>query len=198
MNPTELGRCFDFLNEVEKLKMVYRQNMVVDGSRQENSAEHSWHIALMAIVLADSADAKGIDLLRVVKMLLIHDLVEIDSGDTFLYDVEANKSKADKELATAKRVFGMLPQPMEAEFMALWMEFEARQTPESKFAAALDSLQPLTNHLASDGKGIVKHRIATSRVIESKKHIADASASLWRHGLEVIRKSEEAGLYLAD
>jgi putative hydrolases of HD superfamily len=196
MAPSDLTCCMAFLDEVEKLKLVTRQNMAIDGSRQENSAEHSWHIALMAVVLADSADAKGLDLLRVVKMLLIHDLVEIDTGDTFLYDVVANQSKDIREQATTDRLFGMLPDALGAEFHALWNEFEARETPESKFAAALDSLQPLTNHLASKGAGIIKHRIATSRVIESKKHIAEGSAALWEHAKDVIQKSEDAGLYL--
>lgn len=197
-SPDDLTACLDFLNEIEKLKMIYRQNMAIDGSRQENSAEHSWHIALMAIVLADTSNFENLDLLKVVKMLLIHDIVEIDTGDTFLYDVEANRSKEQNELATARRIFGMLPKRLNGEFMALWQEFEGRQSPEAKFAASLDSLQPLMNHLASKGAGIIKHKIPTRRVIESKKHIAEGSTALWEVGQNLIQRSEEAGLYLTE
>ncbi len=196
MKSSDLIRCMEFLTEVEKLKMVYRQNVVIDGSRRENSAEHSWHIALMAVVLADCSDDKDLDWMRVTKMLLIHDIVEIDGGDTFLYDAEANKTKAQTELATARRVFGMLPETLGAEFLSLWLEFEDRSTPESKFAAALDSLQPLTNHLASKGQGIIRHKISTSQVIEKKKHIAEASKELWEFGKGIIQKSESMGIYL--
>ncbi|MEK7394571.1 MAG: HD domain-containing protein [Fibrobacterota bacterium] len=194
---TDLHQCLAFVSEIEKLKMVGRQNMVIDGSRQENSAEHSWHIALMAVVLAGHSNFEGLDVAKVVKMLLIHDVVEIDFGDTFLYDVEANKSKAQKETAAARRIFGMLPEGLSLEFLQLWNEFEARETPEAKFAAALDGLQPLMNHLASGGVGIVKHKIATERVIASKSHIAEGSATLWDYAQDVIRQSEVAGLYIA-
>jgi putative hydrolase of HD superfamily len=193
---TDLQQCLTFIGEIEKLKMVVRQNMVIDGSRQENSAEHSWHIALMAVVLAKHSNFADLDIAKVVKMLLIHDVVEIDFGDTFLYDEEANKSKQAKETKAAHRIFGMLPEAQSREFMILWNEFEARETPESKFAAALDGLQPLMNHLASGGTGIVNHKVATERVIQSKKHIADGSEALWEYAKEVIRQSESAGLYL--
>lgn len=195
---TDIPQRLEFLDEIEKLKIVYRQNVAIDGSRQENSAEHSWHIALMAIVLADCSNFENLDILKVVKMLLIHDIVEIDTGDTFLYDVEANKSKERNEQATAKRVFGLLPEPLGTEFLELWREFEARNTPEAKFASSLDSLQPLMNHLASKGAGIIKHKIPTSRVIESKQHIAEGSAVLWETGKDIIQRSEDAGLYLKE
>lgn len=195
MDPSDLRKCVDFLNEVEALKTVYRQNMAVDGSRQENSAEHSWHIALMAILLSDCADAKGLDLFRVVKMLLIHDLVEIDTGDTFLYDIEANKDKDERESATARRIFGLLPEGSGSQLMKLWREFEARSTPEAQFAAALDGLQPLMNHLASKGAGIKKHDLRTSQVLDSKRHIEEASAQLWELAQNVIHRSEAKGLY---
>jgi putative hydrolase of HD superfamily len=191
----DLLSSMDFLNEVEKLKMIYRQNVVIDGSRQENSAEHSWHIALMAIVLSHTCNFKNVDILKVIKMLLIHDIVEIDTGDTFLYDVEANKTKAEKETTTANRIFGILPQKIKVEFINLWNEFEKRETNEAKFAAALDGLQPLMNHLASEGQGIIKHKLKTSQIIEKKKYIADASTDLWDYAQEIIRKSEAAGLY---
>jgi len=194
--PEDLEKRIQFLSEIEKLKVVYRQNMAVDGSRQENSAEHSWHIALMAIVLHGYADDKNVDLFRVIKMLLIHDIVEIDFGDTFLYDTAANLEKAHNEQQSADRVFGMLPEEIHHEFLELWQEFEARETPSAKFAAALDGMQPLINHYLSDGKGIRKHSIKTEQVIASKSYIGNASKMLWDYSQRIIQKSEAMGLYL--
>ncbi len=195
-NNNDLMQILGFIDEIEKLKIVYRQNMTVDGARQENSAEHSWHLAIMALLLTDFASAKTIDLLKVVKMLLIHDLVEIDTGDTFLYDVKQNESKNERELETAKRLFGMLPNDLGSDLFALWSEFEDRKTPEAIYAASLDAFQPLANHLLSNGKGIIKHQVKTRTVIESKKHIADGSPMLWEVAKDVIQKSEEKGFYL--
>lgn len=184
-----------FLNEVEKLKMIYRQNVVVDGSRAENSAEHSWHVALMAVLLLPHSDLEGIDLLRVVKMLLIHDIVEIDAGDTFLYDELANLDKEAREEKSAQRIFGMLPMAQRDEFLELWREFDRRDTSDSLFAAALDGLHPLMNHLASDGKGIRKHHLRTQQIVDKKKFIGEASAELWEYARSVISQSEARGLY---
>lgn len=195
-NLKDLTQILGFIDEIEKLKLIYRQNMTIDGSRQENSAEHSWHLAMMALLLTDFANDKTLDLLRVVKMLLIHDLVEIDTGDTFLYDAKQNESKQERELQTAKRLFGLLPDDLGSDLFALWNEFEDRKTPEAKYAAALDAFQPLANHLLSNGKGIIKHQIKTKTVIESKKHIADGSSMLWEIAKDVIQKSEDKGLYL--
>lgn len=195
-NKNDLMQILGFIDEIEKLKMIYRQNMTIDGARQENSAEHSWHLAIMALLLTDFASVKTLDILRVVKMLLIHDLVEIDTGDTFLYDEKQNESKNDRELQTAKRLFGMLPDDLGSDLFSLWNEFEKRETPEAKYAASLDAFQPLSNHLLSNGKGIIKHQVRTRTVIESKKHIVDGSPMLWEVAKDVIQKSEENGLYL--
>ena len=172
--------------------------MVIDGSRQENSAEHSWHIALMAIVFFEYSDDKKIDLLKVIKMLLIHDIVEIDTGDTFLYDTEANKTKTDNEMSTANRVFGLLPENTKNDFLNLWQEFEKRITPEAKFAASLDGLQPILNHLASKGKGIKNHHIKVSQMIEKKKYIGDASKTLWDFARKTIQKCLYMGYIIKD
>lgn len=193
--PEDLSKCLGFINEIEKLKIVYRQNSVVDQSRQENSAEHSWHVALMAVMLAGFSNDKGLDILKVVKMLLIHDIVEIDAGDTFLYDVAANASKEDAERTAAERLFGMLPEPLGGEFFGLWVEFENRISPEAKFAAALDSLQPLMNHLNNRNLRYQDHRVRTAEVMEKKKHIAEGSAVLWEYAKDVIKQSEVLGLY---
>src|SRR5215207_80229 len=120
-----------FLNEVEKLKLIYRRNKTIDQTRYENSAEHSWHVALMALILAEHTDTPNVDLFRVVKMLLIHDLVEIYAGDTWLYDVQATLVQAENETLAAKRLFELLPEDQSAEFHDLWQEFDARATPEA-------------------------------------------------------------------
>jgi putative hydrolase of HD superfamily len=196
MNSDALEKCVSFLNEIEKLKVVYRQNSVVDKSRNENSAEHSWHVALMAIVLLDFSNDRELDLLKVVKMLLIHDIVEVDVGDTFLYDQEANKTKQMDELEAARRIFGMLPDRLGRELLDLWLEFEARSSPESRFAASLDSLQPLMNHLLTVNAKYKEHKVRTSQVMDKKRHIADGSSTLWEYAKKVIRSSEDLGLYV--
>ena len=196
MIPEALSKCVAFINEVEKLKIIYRQNSVVDKSRNENSAEHSWHIALMAIVLADFSNEKGLDILKVIKMLLVHDIVEIDVGDTFLYDQAANGTKAAREAEAAKRIFGILPEPLGDDLSGLWLEFENRRTPEAKFAASLDSLQPLMNHLLTNNIRYKDHEVRTAKVLEKKKHIAEGSLALWEYSKDVIKASEDLGLYL--
>lgn len=185
----------DFINELEHLKKVYRRNLVVDGSRQENSAEHSWHIALMALAFEKHSNFQNMDLLRVLKMLLIHDVVEIDAGDVFVYDAKANEGKYERESAAAKRIFGLLSNAQGDEFLQLWQEFEKRETSEAKYAAAIDSFQPLSNHLLSDGLGIKKYHVPTARVIEEKKHIAEGSETLWAVAKDIIAQSEQEGLY---
>ncbi|HSQ40743.1 MAG TPA: HD domain-containing protein [Fibrobacteraceae bacterium] len=193
---SDLSARLRFIYETEKLKLVYRQNQAVDGSRAENSAEHSWHTALMAMVLLPHADQPGVDLLRVMKMLIIHDIVEIDAGDTFLYDKQGNLDKEERETRAAKRIFGLLPETQCEELISLWREFDARETADAQFAAALDSLHPLMNHLASGGKGVKPHRLKTQQIIQKKRPIAEASQELWDAAQEIIAESEENGLYL--
>ena len=195
MVPSELSRCVEFIIEIEKLKIVYRQNSVTDKTRNENSAEHSWHVALMAMVLSDFANTANLDMLKVLKMLLIHDIVEIDAGDTFLYDEESTKSKQGKELAAAKRIFGLLPERIGKSLFEIWNEFEERISPESIFAASLDSLQPLINHLHTRNPDYKNHNVKTAKVMEKKRHIAEGSLILWEYAKQVIGKSEEFGLY---
>jgi putative hydrolases of HD superfamily len=190
-----LAQQMQFINEVEHLKMVARRNRVVDGSRFENSAEHSWHIALMAMVLAEHADTPTLDVFRAIKMLLLHDLVEIDAGDTWIFDADATASQSDREAQAAERIFGLLPSDQAAEFHALHSEFESRNTPESQFAAAIDALQPLTNHLLSGRIEEGEIPPSASDVTDRKARIADSSDSLWTVALDTIRASTEKGLY---
>jgi putative hydrolases of HD superfamily len=185
----------DFLKEIEKLKIIYRQNGVVDRSRPENSAEHSWHIALMAIILEEYVVLKNIDILRVIKMLLIHDIVEIDAGDTFLYDTEGNIGKSQKEEQAARRIFGLLPEKQRIEFLELWREFESGTTPDAIYASCLDGLQPLVNRLMTGGYVFRGEELKTSQVLEKKKFMEKASPFLWDYAKDVIKESKDKGLY---
>ncbi len=193
-----LENQMSFLIEAEKLKAVYRQNTVYDNSRHENSAEHSWHLALMAVVLSGEAIDPGVDILRVIEMVLIHDLVEIDAGDTFLYDEEGNLDKEERERRAADRIFGLLPEDQRDRFLGLWREFDARETPSALFAAALDNMQPVVNHYVSDGCGVKGNGLTVGQVIAKKAFIGDVSPALWEYTRETIAKSERAGFYSAE
>jgi 5'-deoxynucleotidase YfbR-like HD superfamily hydrolase len=183
-----LARQIDFIVEIDKLKTVLRRTTLIDRSRQENSAEHSWHIALMAVLLGEHA--KGdVDLLRVVKMLLVHDLVEIDAGDTFCYDAAANADKEERERRAAERLFALLPADQTAELWALWEEFEARETPEARYATALDRMQPILHNLHTDGVSWRRHGIRKEQVLTRNRPIEDGAPTLWEY---VARRVEEA------
>src|SRR5688572_11564202 len=150
MSDDRLARQIAFLVEADKLKAVTRRTPLVDSSRRENSAEHSWHLVLAAMVMREYT-AGDIDLLRVLEMIAVHDLVEIDAGDTFAYDVEGLVSKADREQAAADRIFAVLPADQAARLRGLWDDFESRETPEARFANAMDRLQPLLQNAHSGG-----------------------------------------------
>lgn len=190
-----LEQQMKFLIEAEKLKAVYRQNMVIDESRHENSAEHSWHLALMAVILADEAADPAVDLGKVIEMLLIHDIVEIDAGDTFLYDEGGNLDKEQRENLAANRIFGLLPDDQRERCIALWKEFDARETASALFASAIDNMQPVVNHWVSRGSGIRNKSLKTSQVIKKKEFIREASPTLWEYTRAIIGKSEESGYY---
>jgi|SRR6056297_363406 len=188
-----LEKQIDFILEIDRLKTIYRRTYLTDASRFENSAEHSWHIAVMAMVLAEHANQPDIDLLSVIKMLLIHDLVEIDAGDTFAYDTSAKTDKAEREQAAADRIFNLLPADQAAGFRALWDEFEARQTPEACFAAALDRLQPLIHNLYTRGKSWKEHGVQKDQVLSLNRHTADGASDLWDFAAEWIEKAVSRG-----
>lgn len=191
-----LRRQIEFLLEIDKLKGIVRQTLLTDGSRRENSAEHSWHLAVMAMVLSGYAKEEKIDLLRVLKMVLAHDLVEIDAGDTYCYDEDGNIDKLEREKKAAERIFGLLPEEQAAEFRELWDEFEARETAEAKFAAALDRLQPLLNNYRTYGQMWQKHGIGSGQVIARNEHIDEGAPALWEYAAELIRDAVAKG-YLA-
>ncbi|MGD9016379.1 MAG: HD domain-containing protein [Desulfobacterales bacterium] len=174
-----LDRQLGFIIELDKLKSVRRRTLLTDGTRWENSAEHSWHLALTALVLAEYAD-DGPDMTRVIELLLLHDVVEIDADDTFCYDEAAAAGQADRELAAANRLFGSLPEDQAARFRELWNEFESGRTPESRFARAIDRLQPLLQNLSTRGRSWREHGVKKSQVVQRTAETARASERLHR------------------
>lgn len=186
-----------FIFELEKLKVVYRQNGTVGGERRENSAEHSWHISVMAFLLAEYCP-EPVDIQRVLKMLLLHDVVEIYAGDTFLYDRQGREDAKAVEAKAAARVFALLPDDQGEEFIALWEEFERRDTAESRYAAVLDNLQPILNHYFTNNQNIAGKGLFRSQIVEKKGFIAEFSEELWEFAVKIIDESVKLGLYRAD
>ena len=185
-----------FVLEADRLKTVLRQSPISDGSRRENSAEHSWHLALMAVVLAGHAPP-GTDLGRVGAMLVLHDLVEIDAGDLFLYSSPAALARQEEaERAAADRIFAILPAPQAAEVRGLWEEFEERRTPEARFARALDRLQPMLLNMLNDGGTWLSHGVPLERVLASVNLIEEGSASLGAYARTMIAMAVERGFLL--
>ncbi len=188
-----LERQIRFVLEADRLKTVARQSRITDGSRHQNSAEHSWHLALMAMALAGHAPP-GTDLGRVMAMLVVHDMVEIDAGDLFLYaDSAALARQEEAERAAADRIFALLPEPQAAQVRALWDEFEERRTPEARFARALDRLQPMLLNMRTGGGTWVAHDVPLEQVLAKVALIEDGSASLGRYAREMIAAAVEQG-----
>ena len=170
-----LQRQLSFLTEIDELKQILRQTVLLKDLRQENDAEHSWHLAMMVLLLSEYSNDTKIDVLRTLKMVLIHDIVEIDAGDTFCYDVHDREQKVVKEREAANRIFGMLPNEQANEFRLLWEEFEERETPEARFAAAVDRLQPLLLNFNTRGHAWRKHGVKRSQVIERNIRLTQLS-----------------------
>jgi putative hydrolases of HD superfamily len=187
-----LTQQLQFILEIDKLKHILRQTLLTDASRQENSAEHSWHIAIMAIILAEYAPPET-DLPRAMKMLLIHDLVEIDAGDTFCYDIQANLDKAEREVEAANRIFGLLPNDLEQELREIWEEFEQQNTPTAKFAAALDRIQPFLHNGQTKGGTWRLHNISREQVMKRMAPVAEGTPELWDAIQQMINDFAEAG-----
>lgn len=174
-----LTQQLGFIIEAEKMKKVFRQTLLLDGSRQENNAEHSWHFALAAMTLFPHAGFDGVDLNRVLKMAILHDLVEIYAGDTPAFDLSANTDKAAREEASAQKIFGLLPSPQSTEFRNLWEEFDAMETPSAQFAAAIDRLLPfLSNHFV-DGHSWKAWGVTRAQVMSRMAIIKTAIPGLW-------------------
>jgi putative hydrolase of HD superfamily len=182
-----------FILEVDKLKEVFRQTVCTQSRRPENDAEHSWHLCLAVIVLAEHANKPGLDVLRVLKMLIIHDLVEIDAGDTFAYDTAAMANQHEREARAADRIFSLLPADQAREFRALWDEFEDRTTAESQFAAAIDRFQPMLLNCSTEGAAWRRHNVTADRVVARNSPIAAGSSGLWEKAAEMIRQAVGSG-----
>jgi putative hydrolase of HD superfamily len=193
MHLDRLSRQIRFIAEVDKLKEIFRQTLCTQSRRQENDAEHSWHLALLVIVLAEHSNHQPLDVLRVLKMVIIHDLVEIDAGDTFAYDTARMAGQHEREARAADRIFGLLPDDQCAEFRALWDEFEARATPEAKFAAAVDRFQPMLLNCLTEGAAWRLHGVTSDRVIARNQHIENGASSLWDYARQMIDEAVTSG-----
>ncbi len=195
---TRLSGQISFLVEIDKLKTVLRKTFLMDRSRLENTAEHSWHVSLMAVVLLEHANDPSLDLNRVIRMLLLHDLVEIDAGDTFAYDTQGYLDKEERENAAARRLFGLLPDDQQGEWMELWREFEDGATYEARYAAALDRLQPVIHNHYTGGVSWLKNGIVKSQVLKRLAPVQDVSDTLWSFTLEIVQRSIDQGILLND
>ncbi|MGH1493023.1 MAG: HD domain-containing protein [Acidimicrobiales bacterium] len=193
---SELGARIDFILEIDKLKAILRRSLIVDGSRFENTAEHSWHLAMLAMVLAPYAE-DDVDITRATEILLVHDLVEIDAGDTYIYDEVGRESKEANERAAAERIFNLLPSSQAAHIAELWDEYEERATPTAKFAYAIDRLQPLLLNSASGGAAWLSNGIRHSQAAAVNSPIGNGSATLWQLAEQILSDAADQGT-LAD
>ena len=192
MTSERLARQIAFVVEADKLKTIVRRTPLTDNSRPENSAEHSWHLAVAAMALYEYAP-KGTNLLRVLELVTVHDLVEIDAGDTFAYDAQAGIGKVDRERVAAERLFGLLPSGEAERTRALWEEFEAAESPEARFANALDRLQALLQNMKAGGGSWVAHAVTRSQVLKRMEPIRTAMPDVWPFVLEVIQNACDGG-----
>lgn len=190
---TRIAQQFAFLTEALKLAEILRQTLLPVSRRRENDAEHSWHLCLMVLVLAEHANTP-VDALRVLRMLLIHDLVEIDAGDTYAYDTARMVGQHEREALAADRIFGLLPEDQSRELRAAWDEFEARETPEAKFAAAMDRLQPVLLNVLTDGEKWREHGVTLPKIIARNQHAADGARPVWEHALALLDDAVACGV----
>lgn len=178
-----IEKQFAFIKEIDKEKFIERQTLLTGGKRKENDAEHAWHMALMTILLSEYSNEK-IDVLKTVTMLLLHDIVEIDAGDTYCYDEEGKKTQHERERMAADRIFGLLPEDQCEKLKNLWLEFEEGETAEAKFAHTMDNIQPLMLNDATDGKMWVERKIALSQVLGRQKNTPKGSQTLWEYSFD--------------
>jgi putative hydrolase of HD superfamily len=193
----DLARRIAFLIEADKLKTILRRTPLADNSRLENSAEHSWHLALAALALQPYSPA-GTDVAHAVRLVIVHDLVEIDAGDTFAYGTEGHDTKAERERLAAERLFGLLPPEQARGFNDLWEEFEAQETPSSRYANALDRLQPLLLNFESGGGSWSAHGVRRAQVMERMTPIRDWMPDAWSYVVDIIDRACAAGLIATD
>ena len=198
MKKSRLEKQFEFILEADKEKSILRQTRLSDGEHYENDADHAWHMALMCVLLSEYSNEK-IDVLKTISMILIHDIVEIDAGDTYAYDAQGASSQRERELKAADRLYDILPPDQGERLRALWEEFEAGQTAEAKFAKALDNIQPAMLNSATDGIEWVRHGVRLSQVLKRNKNTADGSAVLWDYSFNnFVLPNVEKGRIIED
>ncbi len=193
MKTDKLLQQINFIKEIDKIKYIERKTKLINSDRNENDAEHSWHLAMMTIVLAEHSDVP-IDILKVLKMVLIHDIVEIDAGDTFIYDSDKDHTNTDEERKAANRIFGMLPKEQADELISIWEEFERGETSEAKFAKSMDRFEPLLQNVSNNGGTWTEFGVTYNKVYEKKKEIKEGSSSLWSYAENLINQSVEKGI----
>lgn len=189
----DLLKQINFIKEIDKLKYIQRKTKLINSNRPENDAEHSWHLAVMAIVLSAHANST-VDILKVVKMVLIHDIVEIDAGDTFIYDTQKDHTNTAEEFEAAKRIFGLLPADQAAHFIAIWEEFEEGKTAEAKFARTMDRLEPLLQNASNQGGTWSEYQVPYQKVYEKKKIMKEGSETIWEYAEKVLNESVAKGI----
>lgn len=195
MQTDNLLKQVSFIKEIDKLKYIQRKTKLFNSDRHENDAEHSWHLAMMAIVLVEHSD-KPIDVLKVLKMVLIHDIVEIDAGDTFIYDSTKSHTNTDEELIAAKRIFGLLPSEQAEELIAIWEEFEEGITAEAKFAKSMDRFEPLLQNTSNNGGTWTEFNVPYQKVYDKKKAIKNGSSAIWNYAENLINESVDKGILI--
>ncbi len=193
MENNKLLQQVEFIKEIDKLKYIQRRTKLFNSDRCENDAEHSWHLAMMTIVLAEHAN-HPIDVLKVVKMVLIHDIVEIDAGDTFIYDTAKNHDNTEEELLAARRIFSILPASQAKEFINIWLEFEEGMTEEAKFARSMDRFEPLLQNTSNNGGTWAEFNVNYDKVYHKKKAIQRGSNSIWKYAEDLLNENVRKGI----
>jgi putative hydrolase of HD superfamily len=196
MNEDRFKMQLEFLTEIDKLKQILRNTILMDASRRENDAEHTWHMAVCAVLFSEYSNATEIDMLKVLKMVLIHDIVEIDAGDTFAYDVKGHEDKEVREQKAANRLFGLLPEDQCREFAELWHEFDKLETPEAKYASAIDRFMPIYHNYKTKGRQWREFKITKKMVLERNKTIEEGSKELWKFVERLVDDAVDKGYLL--
>jgi putative hydrolase of HD superfamily len=197
MHNENLSKQLEFIKEIDELKYIQRKTKIFNSNRHENDAEHSWHLAMMVMVMAEHANAP-IDMLKVIKMVLIHDIVEIDSGDVFFYDTTKNHSNTDEELLAANRIFGLLPEEQAQQLIEIWKEFKAGETDDAKFAKSMDRLAPMMQNHSNNGGTWKEFNVPYQKVHNLKNYIQKGSITMWRYAESILNESLEKGYILKD
>ncbi len=197
MDRERFSKQLDFLREIDKVKSIFRNTVLLDKSRRENDAEHSWHMAVCAMLFQEYANDKNLDMCKVLKMIMLHDVIEIYSGDTFAYDTAGRATQAEREKAAADKLFALLPPDQGKEFRALWDEFEEYSTPESKYARLVDTFMPIYHNYITQGLMWQKMGVTKSKVLERNKHIKAGSEVIWNYVCEIVDDAVAKG-YLKD